>query len=513
MKPSEDIFHLIKSLTTAEKRHFKLHCSKYIIESDNKYLLLFDAIDKQEIYNEEKIKKDCKSIKHLSVEKNRLYAFILKSLKELRSEFSAEDQLREQLKSINELYNNGLYQQCLKPLAKSKKIAYENECFILLLDIVDWERRLAYIQKINLKVVLNNAVNETQVLLEKIQNIVAYKKIRDEIYSVLMDSGAVRNDQSLRHVKKIIEHPLMKSESMAISITSLILYNYIYILFYRMLGETEKEYEYSKRGLELTEKEKWLIPKNFTSYINILGNHANAYLENKKYTEADKFIEKLKRIEEDFKISLSLSVQSNAYNIICSIQLYSYIKQGKFSEGMPLVEDIKKRLNNNSIIIEERESIFIYMNIAVLCFGSEKYNESLKWINKIKNSYLSQLSNEFLSSLLILELLVHYELNNVETLPYYIRSTNRILNKKNVLHQFEKELLKFMTHLNRVGSADQRIKLFRKFKSDLLSIKADDFQANAIKTSDLFSWIDSKIENRSLEDIVKEKAKKISIIK
>lgn len=72
MKPSTELFDLIKSLTKSEKRFFKLHSA--LQSSDKNYLRIFDAIDKQKAYDEEGLKKlfaKEQFIKHFPSEKNR----------------------------------------------------------------------------------------------------------------------------------------------------------------------------------------------------------------------------------------------------------------------------------------------------------------------------------------------------------------------------------------------------------------------------------------------------------
>jgi hypothetical protein len=49
---SDQLFRLIKSLTTAEKRYFKIFASRHSIGGKNEYVNLFDAIDKQSKYDE-----------------------------------------------------------------------------------------------------------------------------------------------------------------------------------------------------------------------------------------------------------------------------------------------------------------------------------------------------------------------------------------------------------------------------------------------------------------------------
>ena len=81
MKPSTELFKLIKSLTKSEKRFFKLSSS--LQSGDKNYLKIFDHIEKQDEYDEDAIKEVFAKetfIKHLPSEKNHLYKLILKSL-------------------------------------------------------------------------------------------------------------------------------------------------------------------------------------------------------------------------------------------------------------------------------------------------------------------------------------------------------------------------------------------------------------------------------------------------
>ena len=48
MKPSTELHDLIRSLTKSEKRFFKLHSS--LQSGDKNYLRIFDAMDKQKVY-------------------------------------------------------------------------------------------------------------------------------------------------------------------------------------------------------------------------------------------------------------------------------------------------------------------------------------------------------------------------------------------------------------------------------------------------------------------------------
>ena len=115
MKPSNELFDLIKSLSKSEKRFFKLQSS--LQSGDKNYVRLFDCIDRMEEYDEEQIKKLFKGekfIKHLPSEKNHLYKLILKSLRSYYSDTSVSSMLKQEIKNIEILYNKALFDECNK---------------------------------------------------------------------------------------------------------------------------------------------------------------------------------------------------------------------------------------------------------------------------------------------------------------------------------------------------------------------------------------------------------------
>jgi hypothetical protein len=106
MKPSNELYKLIKSLTKSEKRFFKL--SSALQSGEKNYLKIFDFIEKQGAYREEDLKEffqDETFVKHLPSEKNHLYRLILKSLRVYYSEQSASSVLKQELKNVEILYN------------------------------------------------------------------------------------------------------------------------------------------------------------------------------------------------------------------------------------------------------------------------------------------------------------------------------------------------------------------------------------------------------------------------
>ena len=135
------LFVLIKSLSTSEKRQFKLYVNRLGINVDAKFLLLFSELDKMKEYNEEIIlEKKISSKLQLSNLKAHLYKQILVSLRLNPSHQNNRMQLREQLDFANILYQKGLHKQALKILDKAKQSALELDEKTIASEIIELEK-------------------------------------------------------------------------------------------------------------------------------------------------------------------------------------------------------------------------------------------------------------------------------------------------------------------------------------------------------------------------------------
>ena len=124
---SEDVFHLIKSLTKPEKRYFKMYASTGNVKSNTIYVRLFDAIEQQKLYDEQKLLKKIPDLKpsYLSDTKNNLGELILESLQWYNSNKNVNARLRSLISNIEVLFTKGLFKQCIKQIKKAKELIYQ----------------------------------------------------------------------------------------------------------------------------------------------------------------------------------------------------------------------------------------------------------------------------------------------------------------------------------------------------------------------------------------------------
>ena len=118
----ESVYDLIRSMSKAEKRNFKLYATRLSGNQEAKFISLFDCMDALDEYDETKILQRCPIKKEqLPNMKAHLYKQILVSIRLLDAQRTVPIQLREQIDFARILYDKGLFRQSTKILEKAKE--------------------------------------------------------------------------------------------------------------------------------------------------------------------------------------------------------------------------------------------------------------------------------------------------------------------------------------------------------------------------------------------------------
>lgn len=143
-RSKDELFQLIKTLEKAEKRNFKLFVKRNSAQDDLKIIVLFDALDKMEQYDEELLLKKNKAIRkqQLSNLKAHLYKQILASLRVMKDDDNIDILLHEQMDYARILYNKGLYNQSLKVLNRTKDLARQYNQITFWLQALFFEKKI-----------------------------------------------------------------------------------------------------------------------------------------------------------------------------------------------------------------------------------------------------------------------------------------------------------------------------------------------------------------------------------
>ncbi len=512
MKPSEDLFRLIKSLTKGESRYFTLYASKYDAKKSN-VIRLFEAVRSQKEYNEASIKamfKGEKLAKYFATEKSNLYNLILKCLSDYEYRMIEGDKLDSLLRDIKILQNKELYQQSYKLIKKAKKLAYEREAFVESLELITREIDLEEILDLKNRPAL---YKERTDILKQINNANEFNILADEVYSIYLSKNYQEGSDNYKKLQNLVRNPLLESEEYAQTFTARRNYYLIKVLYNNIINRVEESYYYMVKSVELMDEHPDWILRGLGSYISSVTNIMVLQLELYKIEEAKESLEKFKLIPETyakaFENDANLEFQ-HTINVM-KIEMELSIKLATFSRVEKFIPIIFSKIVNKESKFRIYNVMDLYYNCAYASFTLNQYAAAVDWCNRINHFLKGGILQDIEIANQIMNALCHFELGNIYHIEHLAKSFERYAKKNKLWTPLIKAIYSFMksslatTYPSREKKekAIQAACIKLKNKFDTMDI---DNSLPPMSLFDMHSWLDSKIEKRSFADVLKEKA-------
>ncbi|MCO6481152.1 MAG: hypothetical protein J5I62_00015 [Flavobacteriales bacterium] len=507
MKPSNELFDLIKSLTKSEKRFFKLHSS--LQSGEKNYLRIFDAVDRQKEYDEEAIKKQFAKetfVRHFPSEKNHLYKLILKALRAFHAESSITGVLKQHINNIEILFGKALYEEANKVLVRAKRIAREHERFYLWFELLAWEKNLleeAY-QSGNFTQDLEALIREEEMVLAKLKNLATYNVLYSKINYVFRSGGYVRTDEEHAIVEEISGHPLIKGKDTALSNRASTICHYTQGFCSWARRDWATSYAKFRRVKEILDKHPQLrkdLPKR---YVRTLYYLIQCEIELGDHAHVEQDILKLRALPEEpgfGDIDIRVLVFCNSH----LVELRLYDRTGEFTNGLALEPEVERGMAAWGNRLPKEYELEFYFLLSTVNFGAGQMNRALYWLNKVLNDPEPMLRQDIFTYARLFNLVVHYELGNYDLLEYIVRSTQRYLSKRQRAYGVEAALIEHIRKLARNGTPAARHALFVSLRRHLDALMQDPNESTVLKYFNICAWVDSKVDDLSFAEVVKRK--------
>ena len=504
----DNLFVLVKSLSKSEKRQFKLYVGRLGVNTDSKFLALFNLLDKIQKYNEAEILKSGIVKKaQLSNLKAHLYKQILISLRLNPSHQNIRIQIREQLDFATILYHKGLYKQSLKILDKAKNVAIEHEEKNIAYEIVELEKIIEsqYITRS-----ITGRADELTIQAKELsmQNVVASKlsNLSLQLYGILLKSGYVKNDEEYKVITKYFNDRLPDYKLNELGFREKLWLYKSYLWYSFLTQDFLKSYKYANKWVELFYENEAMIQLNPVFFLK--GN--NYLLESLFYLRHyKKFKTALERLEmilqsDSFPKDDNIAVLSFLY--LYNNKFNLHFIEGTFEEGIPLVDVVLKNIKEFRDRIDEHHIMLFYYKIASLYFGAGDNKKCIEYLEKIIGNRTLQMREDLMCFARILSLIAHYESGMDYHLDVQLKSTYKFLIKMNDLHGVQQHMIDFLKGLGDVYPhqlKNEFVKLYEKLKL----YEDDPYERRSFLYLDFLSWLESKIQNKAVAEIIQAKYK------
>ncbi len=512
-KPNnEPIFLLIQSLTKGEKKNFRLFIQRHSQRQNLKIIQLFDQIERMKIYREEKL-LTMSFVKptQLANMKAHLYKNILTSLRLAKNTENIDIYLREQLDFARILLNKGLYIAALKILRKTRVVSAQQQQYSYLQQSIFLEKKIEglYITRnSNIPLKVKELSEESEQVLYQLKDINELSNLSLQMYGWFIEYGHAKTTKDKKAVEQCWKkyYPYKKNIG-----RSSPFYQQAY--FYQSLSW--KMFIIEDYDAHLHIAEKWV--NLFSTYPIMKRHEASLYIKSlhtvltasyqiRNHCLLKKYLDEMIQFRHTNIVRSNKSNEVETFLYYILAQLNYFFLLGLFTEGC---NHIKKTINYlllHESFIDKQKIQLIYYKIACLYFGAGNVSKAIDYLNQVLNE-VSVKQNTIQQYARILFLICHYEINNNSILPHIEKSIYRYIKlyRHTEKKTIEKIIIHYIEQLSKTKYVEEKKTLYLLFYKELHSFVYKKVYQASIPYLDITSWIESKINNMSIEQVIQKK--------
>ncbi len=491
------ISELIHSMSSSEKRHFKIYSKGHIKEGENNYISLFNAINSSKKGYENELKnKSTKrvTLKNLHVEKNYLYNLLLKSLNDFHGITSSEARIDKINKHIEILLHKGLHQQCIKLVSKAKKIGLEAHSESQLIRTLELEQEI-YNKQQDYKKLLSS-IEDSKVILKKLSNQYDYKNLAFEMNFKEITFRSTNKMEHLKELQHLMKHKLMQDENKAETYKAKMFLFQTKAMYYGIVNDEPTSILYFEKMMQLMESAPKIIQQHPIDYLLVFANVAMGKINLKHYKELMNDIEKIESSPSRLQIKQDKAFEANLFFFTKPYQLDIFTAIKKFEKSREIIQIIEENIDAYRPHVIRTILLNTAKSMAIASFYLEDYKRSLKYMNQIFDDELGKYSRGH-----IFNMIIHYELGNESLLNSLINSTKRLLIQQDRMTKAEELMIEFFTKLIKKNKTKDINAHFQDYHKLVLQLMDDPDSNFSLRYFDVAKWMEAKIKNTPMADL------------
>lgn len=489
MKPKNDVFQLVRSLTKAEKRFFNLFSA--LSEGDKNYVKLFNALEKMSEYDEKKLKKKLageRFLNNLSYEKNYLFKMLLRSLRIFHDESDAENTLHSRFMDLNILTEKGLYTASRETLKKAMNLARasnrsEYQIALLKMD-TELDDRLYDIGHTAKNI--DRHFSEIEEHLCQIDGYNRYKKLYDSFWI----HARQRREKGMDGLRKLMNLPELKKFPEKEGFQSQKFFLAINSSFRMFEGKVKESLVYSEKLISLIELQPDQIKDNPKTYYATLNNLMGRYIY---LGEEQKFFEKLAQFRS-FPEKVNplrrhyYTVKVASSSIQLELEFYLFNQQGKKAlQRLPKLVSVLKEMEN-----EIAPEHFLTLNYTAACiyFNNGHCKDALRHVHRIINDEdLGDQRIDLQCNARLMRICCYHDINDTVGMELALKDLKRILRNEQIHFDSLKLLMPYFTKAVVLNASQRKSELLILEKKLAALIKTSEKDRVLITEVDCLQWI------------------------
>lgn len=495
MKKKESaLYELIHALTAAEKKSIRLNISKFHPDQSNKKLLLFDVLNRSKQYQPEAERAAYQeagySTAYLAADYHLLYDLVLTLLSDFYTEHSATAAILDDLRKAHILFEKKLFQQALQQLRKTEKQAERYEVWGVLIETMKLEQRC-------LRVL--GQIDEAYALIDAQENVWQRQQQLNRLTQLHYRSAQLRtqlakarDEQQVAAFRQLMQDPLLQSEANLQGFFEQFHYWETHCNYTFVTDDKPAELRCNQRLIELLDRYDHIRkdqPLNdLVIRTRILAIERNLYPE--------RFLDLLANYR---RLADGLSKQKPEAESIIFIFSYNYeldkyISDKHWDKALQILPEMQQKLKKYQSQVGKEFQLTCYYRFACTYFFNRHYQEAADSISMVLSDFDYALRPDVHHVSLLVQIIIHYELNNRKLIPHLIQTAKYHLEKHAALYQTEHLFLSFLKKLVRKSAKNEIHALLQLQAAFRTLLEEHPTEKRVLAIFDLEAWIEDKLK-------------------
>lgn len=504
MNTSNDLLHLIVSMTKQEKRYFKLYAAFYNKDNGNHCLQLFEVIDKHRPNDDTELAEHVHGKPYgqrLAALKNQLLEQVLDCLTAFHSSRLASFKIRRMLTHADILYHKGLYNHCRKLLARTEKKALEIEYHEIMPAILSRKRSLLLKElSTSFEEAIDALYTQNDVALAILTRINSYRKLMDSMQMLAARYGTRPTDSDRQALTALAQHPLMRDESLADTFDARLARLSTLGTHALLTNESHDATTYYRQAVQLWKNSPALIEERPLQYRRYLMNYLSCLLPTSDEEEFSSVIRDIRTVVPSFP-----EEHSEATGTIWNIELLYYLNKGRLDKCTEVAAALEKHIARNAEEFSPTTYITLCHNCTIVYFLTGRYHKALEYINAILNERRIEIKRDLHNFARVISLITHYELRNVDILDNMLRSTKRFLQQREPVGDLEPVVLRALRDILSSADAHALHRVFTALYSQLAEQLHTTDGPEQPGLAELLFWTESTLCKRPIAELFAER--------
>jgi hypothetical protein len=499
MKSRDHLFRLIHSLNPAEKRFFHRFASRHKKGKANKNLVLYQAIESQEEFDEQALRIDLKGeslLNQLPVAKIYLRDLLLESLCQYHRGKSKAGALRQCLDQVEILFQKGLPDSALLILRKGKIQALKHNYHTAALDLLRWEQKILKQQASgkDFQKVMEMQQEERQ-LIENLRTESELRMLHDRIFA-LLNRRLNRSDSEFQaEIASILQDPILSMDPSGLPFNSRLIQLYIQLYADQARNELASVTVRYSEMVALWESSPERIAAEQERYLMTRMGLLESY--------------HLARAGDDFMRELaalrSLPVPkgrlaATRFYFTFHLELLHVMNTGQPPLTPDLGVTMQQGLEDHTVYLGASVRLSLMFNLCSYFFSIGQYSPSLRLVNNIVNEPEEEVRKDIRLFSRCIRLMLHFELGNHDLLDYLLPSAQRLLERNKAGNTLGIMLVRRLKQLLAVPFGSQG-PLWEDFRDDLAELKKEQGDS-LLGMAEVDLWVKSKVERKSMQEVI-----------